>query len=185
MPVQPYGMTYFEDIIQSVGNTPLVRLNRMARGLPALVLAKVESFNPGGSSKDRIGLSMIEEAEALTVGNRALELIFAFNYGARDELVRAVRAVASEVKNGNLDPASITETTITEHLDTATFPDPDLIIRKLANDRVTFWRSKQFRKDHGKHLIADPDLVPRMQRSYLADQRGTPASRPLLPRPRE
>ncbi len=64
MPLQPDGMTYFEDIIQSVGNTPLVRLNKMTRGLPATVLAKVESFNPGGSSKDRIGLSMIRAAEA-------------------------------------------------------------------------------------------------------------------------
>lgn len=36
---------------------------------------------------------------------------------------------------------------------------PDLVIRKLANDRVTFWRSKHFRKDHGRHLIADLDLV--------------------------
>jgi len=64
MPKQPDGMTYFEDIIQSVGNTPLIRLNKLARGLPATVLAKVESFNPGGSSKDRIGLSMIRAAEA-------------------------------------------------------------------------------------------------------------------------
>jgi len=64
MPLQPDGMTYFEDIIQSVGNTPLVRLNKLTRGLPATVLAKVESFNPGGSSKDRIGLSMIRAAEA-------------------------------------------------------------------------------------------------------------------------
>ena len=37
MPLQPDGMTYFEDIIQSVGNTPLVRLNKLARGLPATV----------------------------------------------------------------------------------------------------------------------------------------------------
>ncbi len=64
MPLQPDGMTYFEDIIESVGNTPLVRLNKLTRGLPATVLAKVESFNPGGSSKDRIGLSMIDAAEA-------------------------------------------------------------------------------------------------------------------------
>ncbi len=64
MPLQPDGMTYFEDIIQSVGNTPLVRLNKMTRGISATVLAKVESFNPGGSSKDRIGLSMIRAAEA-------------------------------------------------------------------------------------------------------------------------
>jgi cystathionine beta-synthase len=64
MPKHADGMHYFDDILATVGNTPLVRLNKMAAGLPATVLAKVESFNPGGSSKDRIGLSMIRAAEA-------------------------------------------------------------------------------------------------------------------------
>ena len=57
-------MHYYDDILATVGNTPLVRLNKLAAGLPATVLAKVEAFNPGGSSKDRIGLSMIRAAEA-------------------------------------------------------------------------------------------------------------------------
>jgi cystathionine beta-synthase len=54
---------YVEHVIDLVGNTPLVRLGRMARGLQPLVLAKVEYFNPGGSVKDRIALRMIEAAE--------------------------------------------------------------------------------------------------------------------------
>lgn len=53
----------YSDITWTVGNTPLVRLNRITKGLHANVLAKVESFNPMGSVKDRIGLAMIEEAE--------------------------------------------------------------------------------------------------------------------------
>jgi len=53
----------FEDITKTVGNTPLVKLNRIAAGLDATVLAKVESFNPLSSVKDRIGVAMIEEAE--------------------------------------------------------------------------------------------------------------------------
>ena len=52
------------DITQMVGATPLVRLNRVTRGLQATVVGKVESFNPLGSVKDRIGLSMIEAAGA-------------------------------------------------------------------------------------------------------------------------
>ncbi len=53
----------FEDITKTVGNTPLVKLNRIAAGLDATVLAKVESFNPLSSVKDRIGVAMIEDAE--------------------------------------------------------------------------------------------------------------------------
>ena len=50
-------------ILDTMGNTPLVRLNKVARGVSAQIVAKVEFFNPGGSVKDRIGVSMIEDAE--------------------------------------------------------------------------------------------------------------------------
>lgn len=53
----------YEDITKTIGHTPLVRLNRITRGVEATILAKVESFNPLSSVKDRIGVSMIEAAE--------------------------------------------------------------------------------------------------------------------------
>ncbi len=53
----------YSDITWTIGNTPLVRLNHITKGLHADLLVKVESFNPMGSVKDRIGLAMIEEAE--------------------------------------------------------------------------------------------------------------------------
>jgi cystathionine beta-synthase len=54
---------YVESILDLVGNTPLVRLNKVTEGLRPLILAKLEQLNPGGSVKDRIGLSMLEDAE--------------------------------------------------------------------------------------------------------------------------
>ncbi len=56
-------MRIYEDLTKTVGNTPLVRLNRVTKGLDATVVAKVESFNPLSSVKDRIGVAMIEAAE--------------------------------------------------------------------------------------------------------------------------
>jgi cysteine synthase A len=56
-------MKIAENVIELVGNTPLARLNRVTRGVPADVVAKLESQNPAASVKDRIGLSMIEAAE--------------------------------------------------------------------------------------------------------------------------
>lgn len=53
----------YNDLSETIGRTPLVRLNRITAGAGAEVIAKLESFNPGGSVKDRIGLSMIEAAE--------------------------------------------------------------------------------------------------------------------------
>lgn len=53
----------YPDITKTIGNTPLVRLNRLTAGVEAEVVAKIESFNPVGCVKDRIGVSMIEEAE--------------------------------------------------------------------------------------------------------------------------
>jgi cysteine synthase A len=53
----------YNDIVETVGRTPLVRLNRVTAGVPATILLKCEFFNPLGSVKDRIGMSMIEDAE--------------------------------------------------------------------------------------------------------------------------
>jgi cysteine synthase len=53
----------YNDIVETVGRTPLVRLNRVTAGLPATILLKCEFFNPLGSVKDRIGMSMIDDAE--------------------------------------------------------------------------------------------------------------------------
>tara|TARA_B100000678_G_scaffold181260_1_gene151355 strand:+ start:707 stop:1684 length:978 start_codon:yes stop_codon:yes gene_type:complete len=57
-------MTYAENILETIGNTPLVKMNKLTAEIDALVLAKYETFNPGNSVKDRMALKMLEEAEA-------------------------------------------------------------------------------------------------------------------------
>ncbi|MCG8182378.1 pyridoxal-phosphate dependent enzyme [Tenacibaculum piscium] len=57
-------MRYAKNILETIGNTPLVQLNSVTKEIDALVLAKVETFNPGNSIKDRMALKMIEDAEA-------------------------------------------------------------------------------------------------------------------------
>src|SRR2546422_11201747 len=66
----------FENILEAVGWTPLVRLNRIARGIRTPVYVKAENLNPGGSVKDRIGAEIIEDAErkgALKAGGTVVE----------------------------------------------------------------------------------------------------------------
>jgi cystathionine beta-synthase len=57
-------MKYAKNILETIGNTPLVQLNSVTKEIDALVLAKVETFNPGNSIKDRMALKMVEDAEA-------------------------------------------------------------------------------------------------------------------------
>src|SRR5436190_11368001 len=69
-------MRVLDSFLDTVGNTPLVRLSRVARGVRPTVLAKLEMLNPGGSVKDRIGIRMIEAAErsgALKPGGTIVE----------------------------------------------------------------------------------------------------------------
>ena len=56
-------MKYVNHITELIGNTPLIKLNKIAKSVPGTILAKLESCNPGHSIKDRIGIKMIEDAE--------------------------------------------------------------------------------------------------------------------------
>jgi len=70
------GMRIYENVEELIGSTPLLRLNRLGRGLGATILAKLEAFNPGGSLKDRISMAMIDDAEKkglLTPGTVVIE----------------------------------------------------------------------------------------------------------------
>ena len=80
---------------------------------------------------------LIEDAVSLTRDNTGLQLTVAFNYGARDEIARAARQLAGEVKAGTLSPDDITPERLGDALDTRELPDPDLLIRTGGEVRVS------------------------------------------------
>lgn len=79
-------------------------------------------------------IATLEEASK---DNTGLYFQVAINYGGRDEIVRAVKKVAAKVQNGELTPEQITDEVIANHLDTAGVPDPDLLIRTSAEQRIS------------------------------------------------
>ncbi|MGQ3281897.1 isoprenyl transferase [Bosea sp. (in: a-proteobacteria)] len=80
---------------------------------------------------------LVEHAETLTRDNTAMTLVVAFNYGARDEIVRATRRLAADAAAGRIDPAAIDEAMLGSHLDTADLPDPELVIRTSGETRIS------------------------------------------------
>jgi len=79
----------------------------------------------------------IERARRATEASTGMTLMIALNYGARLEILRAVRAIARRVMKGELDPEAIAEADITAALDTAGVPDPDLLIRTSGEHRLS------------------------------------------------
>ena len=79
----------------------------------------------------------IEELENATRNNDGLHFQIAINYGGRDEIIRAVKKIASSIENKELDIENITEEVMSDMLDTCNIPDPDLIIRTCNELRIS------------------------------------------------
>jgi undecaprenyl diphosphate synthase len=87
---------------------------------------------------------LVGRAEKETAANSSFYLQIAFNYGGRDEIVRAARRLAEEVSAGRIRPAAIDEELFGKTLDTAVIPDPDLVIRTSGEKRISnflLWQS--------------------------------------------
>jgi undecaprenyl diphosphate synthase len=107
------------DLAELHHNDVRVRVIGLRAGLPADIAA------------------LLDEAEALTAGNRGLTLVVAFNYGARQEIVEAARSLARQAAEGKLDPAAIDADLFAMRLGAAGIPDPDLIIRTSGEQRLS------------------------------------------------
>ncbi len=87
---------------------------------------------------------LVLHVEGSTAHNQRFHLQIAFNYGGRNELVRAARRAAQAVLNGELDPEQLDEAGMAGFLDTADLPDPDLVIRTSGERRISnflLWQS--------------------------------------------
>jgi len=86
----------------------------------------------------------IDNLEEVTSKNQGLNFTIAINYGSRDEILRAVKKVATSVKAGEVDVEDIDEQMISENLDTSGMPDPDLMIRTSGEERLSNYLLWQF-----------------------------------------
>jgi undecaprenyl diphosphate synthase len=107
---------------------------------------------------------LLIEAEELTKNNDGLTLVVAFNYGARQEIVRAVRRISDEITNRRMTAADIDMDSIARFLDAPDIPDPDLIIRTSGEQRLSnflLWQSAY------SELVFVPTYWPDFDRGTL------------------
>ena len=93
---------------------------------------------------DKKLISLMEELEDMTSKCTGVNLTIAINYGGRDEVARATKRLAQEVRDGRLDPEDVNEETLTRFLDTRVLPDPDLVVRTSGEARISnflLWQS--------------------------------------------
>ena len=102
----------------------------MAQGVRVRVIGELDTMPPKTADAFRRAVSQ-------TAGNAELDLVVALNYGARDEIVRAARALAGDAHDGRLAPEDVDEAAFTERLYTAGIPDPDLLIRTSGEMRLS------------------------------------------------
>jgi undecaprenyl diphosphate synthase len=114
--------------------------------------------------------------EARTAGLTRLNLTVAINYGGRDEILRAARAVALDAAEGRFDPADLTEAAFSARLDTASLPDPDLVIRTSGEWRTSNylpWQAAYAEYEFTETLWPDftPDELAAILRRYSNRER--------------
>ena len=86
---------------------------------------------------DKTIIKLIEDAERLTANNTGMTLVVAFNYGGRQELLGAFQALSKDVVSGKVQPQEVTMEMVAGKLDTAGWPDPDLLIRTGGEERIS------------------------------------------------
>jgi undecaprenyl diphosphate synthase len=89
-------------------------------------------------------VAMMDELELITADNDLLHMTVALNYGGRDEVARATKRLARDIRSGQLEPEDVDAETLAKYLDTYVLPDPDLVIRTSGEARISnflLWQS--------------------------------------------
>ena len=135
-------------------------------GVKIQIIGDRENLEPGI-------VSLLDDAERLTRDNSKLNLIVAFNYGSKQEISRAVTAIAGKVAAGEISIASISPELISAHLDTSGIPDPDVLIRTGGEQRISnflLWQCA-----YTEFVFVDefwPDFTPEIFGRALEEFRG-------------
>jgi len=121
-------IAFLLDLLRRFIRTDVAQLHEA--GVKITVIGEREGLEPSL-------VKLLEDAEQLTRDNKALNLVVAFNYGSRNEIARAAQALARKVAEGKIAPDDVTAAVVSNHLDTAGMPDPDLLIRTGGEQRIS------------------------------------------------
>ena len=121
-------VSFLLDLLRRFIRQDVAELHRS--GVRIKVVGSRDNLDPGI-------VSLLNDAERLTHDNSTLNLVVAFNYGSRQEISRAVSAIAEKIASGEMSASDISPELIAENLDTAGIPDPDLLIRTGGEQRIS------------------------------------------------
>ena len=121
-------VSFLLDLLRRFIRQDVAELHRS--GVRIKVVGSRDDLDPGI-------VSLLNDAERLTHENSTLNLVVAFNYGSRQEISRAVSAIAEKIASGEMSASDISPELIGKNLDTAGIPDPDLLIRTGGEQRIS------------------------------------------------
>jgi undecaprenyl diphosphate synthase len=147
-------------------NRPKDEVDTLMRYLARFLKAEIGELTRNNVRLDAIGQiyrlpefvqEQLQKTKAALARNSGLTLILALSYGGRTEIVEGARSIAQKVRDGQLEPAEINEQLLSQHLYTASYPDPDLLIRTSGEMRISNFLLWQISY---AELVVTPTLWP-------------------------
>jgi undecaprenyl diphosphate synthase len=147
-------------------NRPKDEVDTLMRYLARFLKGEIGELNRNNVRLDAIGQiyrlpefvqEQLQKTKTALARNSGLTLILALSYGGRTEIVEGARSIAQKVRDGQLEPAEINEQLLSQHLYTASYPDPDLLIRTSGEMRISNFLLWQISY---AELVVTPTLWP-------------------------